>query len=306
MQAFSIGSVGIGQIRKLAVAHLSLWWRVAAAFYKRARTVPRTLRRALTIKKARTEDPLPAKRAPENVHPPKYVFTFPNQPVAAKEERRRLAAQIHHGLAQHMAHALMQLQLCQRDLAANPARGQEFLHNALRFAQIAMDATRATIYELQYPSNQCPRIASVLHATASRLGSLATTKITVDVDEVGLLSPAMESGLCAIACEALTNAVKHAAAEQINVSLRQNQEAFVLEVTDDGIGFDPNAAQANHGAFGLKLMRDQAERLGGTLQIEHRSGGGTLVRSVVRSPLRPSAGGRRDPTRPHAYRENES
>ena len=171
-------------------------------------------------------------------------------------------------------------------------QGQEFLHNAIRFAQVAMDATRATIYELQYPSKQRPRIASLLHATAGRLRSLTAAEIDVDVNDIGPMSPAMESGLCAIACEALTNAVKHAVAEHVSIRLRRSQDTVVLEVIDDGIGFDPDRARASDGGgFGLKLMREQAQRLGGTFQIERRASGGTFARAVVRSAIRPSAPG---------------
>lgn len=73
--------------------------------------------------------------------------------TAASAERLRLAAQIHHGVAQYVVNALTRLYLTQRYLTENPARAQEFLHNSLTCMQMAMDAVRATIYSLRYTEN---------------------------------------------------------------------------------------------------------------------------------------------------------
>lgn len=284
MQTFSIGPGGVEQIRKKAVDCFGLWREFASSLRQRAGTAPRTFLRALASGRSWTADRGAVERAVGETPRSRSALVLPSAASAATEERRRVAAQIHHGLAQHVANVAMQLQLCQRYLVADPVRGQELLHNAIRFAQVAMDATRATIYELQYPSKQHPRIAALLHATAGRLRSLTTAEIDVNVEGVGPLSPEMESGLCAIACEALTNAVKHSAAEHVSVRLHRSHDSVVLEISDDGIGFEPGTVRASDwGEFGLKLMTEQAQRLGGRFQLERRESGGTLARAVVPS-----------------------
>jgi len=289
VQTFSIGPGGIEQIRQKAADCFGSWRKFVSSLRQRARTAPRTLLHAQASGRSWTGDRTAVERAVEEPRRTQSALTLSSAASAATDERRRVAAQIHHGLAQHVANVVMQLQLCQRYLAADPARGKELLHNAIRFSQMAMDATRATIYELQYPSKQHPRIAALLHATAERLRSLTTAEIDIDVEGVGPLSPEMESGLCAIACEALTNAVKHSAAEHVSVRLRRNQDNVVLEISDDGIGFDPDTVRASDwGELGLKLMTEQAQRLGGTFQMERRASGGTLAKAVVRSALRSS------------------
>jgi len=78
-----------------------------------------------------------------------------------------------------------------------------------------------------------------------------------------------------IAQESLTNAVKHARATQLSLWLRREGESIVLEVQDDGIGFDPAGSYPGH--LGLHSMRERVARLGGRLEIQSAPGKGTSV-----------------------------
>jgi len=209
--------------------------------------------------------------------------------AAARVERSRLAAQIHHGAAQYVASALMRLHLCQRYIAQDPVRAEELVHNSLAYTQMAMDAIRATIHSLQYVEEDTPRIATLLRATTERLRSTTSAEFHLDLDPVSPLSPAVEVGLVAIAGEALTNAAKHADARHIYVHLTREHDIITFEVIDDGSGFayqegDPNSRSWER--FGLTLMRDQGHRLGGTIQIRSVPSGGTQVRVLVPANLR--------------------
>jgi len=204
--------------------------------------------------------------------------------AAAGAERVRIAAQIHHGIAQYVANALTRLHLTQRYWTDNPARAQEYLDNSLTCAQMAMDAVRATIYSLRYTETGTPRIVSLLRATVDRLRAVTTAEFHLNVDDVGSLSPSVEIGIAAVAGEALTNAAKHANARHISVSLSKNNTIVTLEVRDDGIGFscrDNRSGLDSWGQFGLDLMRDQVRGFGGTLDIQSVPGGETIVRVTV-------------------------
>jgi signal transduction histidine kinase len=83
-----------------------------------------------------------------------------------------------------------------------------------------------------------------------------------------------------IAQEALHNTVKHARASRADLKLVCDARGIVLEVSDDGAGFDPGEDFSGH--LGLKSMRERAARLGGTLQVESAPGEGTSIR--VRIP----------------------
>jgi len=93
---------------------------------------------------------------------------------------------------------------------------------------------------------------------------------------------AVEEELYWIAQEALNNVRKHAAARHVTVHLQFTASAIVLEVTDDGVGFDPQAVRAEgRGGGGLRSIAERAGRVGGKLTHESRPGRGTRVRVEV-------------------------
>ncbi len=94
------------------------------------------------------------------------------------------------------------------------------------------------------------------------------------------LNPPIETALLRITQEALHNIKKHAQAQHVNLTLSYMPDLLVLDVADDGLGFDTTLAGRG---FGLKTMRERAEGLGGTLTVESDLGKGTAV--AVSIPL---------------------
>jgi signal transduction histidine kinase len=90
------------------------------------------------------------------------------------------------------------------------------------------------------------------------------------------LAPDQEQELYRIAQEALNNVLKHARARHVRVRLDLTSDRAVVEVADDGVGFEPSQHAAD--GYGLPGMRERAERLGGTLHLESAPGAGTRVR----------------------------
>ena len=92
--------------------------------------------------------------------------------------------------------------------------------------------------------------------------------------------PARDQEVLRIAQEALQNAVKHAHAHRIAARL-QGSDGILLEVVDDGVGFDPGADGIRSRRLGLTSMEERAERIGGSISIESTPGEGTTVRLEV-------------------------
>jgi hypothetical protein len=114
-----------------------------------------------------------------------------------------------------------------------------------------------------------------LQAVEGRAG----LEVTFDCQGDERLPPDREAELFRLAQEALNNVLKHAHARHVQVDFDLAANPVVLEVADDGVGFDPSANGA--GGFSLPGMRERAERLGGTLSVTSAPGAGSRVRVEV-------------------------
>jgi len=105
----------------------------------------------------------------------------------------------------------------------------------------------------------------------------------LQADESIHLPLPIETALYHIAQEALNNSLKHAQARSVTVHLTRSPQGVLLEVVDDGRGFD--SGHVNSGGMGLSNMRARAEAIGATLEIDSRPGAGTCVRVLVKEQL---------------------
>ena len=112
-------------------------------------------------------------------------------------------------------------------------------------------------------------------------GASAEFEIVSDA-KADRLPASVQGELFRIGQEAITNAAKHAAAKNVRVELRSERKATTLRVSDDGLGFDCDAALVElNGHYGLISMRERAARLGGNLKVNSTPGRGTTVELVI-------------------------
>ena len=147
-------------------------------------------------------------------------------------------------------------------------------------AQEALREMRLLIFELRPPVLQEEGLVAALQARLEAVEGRAGLETEFKVEGADRLLPEIEEELYRIAQEALNNALKHAQARRITVSLRQIQRTVTLEIADDGIGFDPTTAR-KQGGLGLRGMEERAAQLGGRLTVQSKPGEGTRVRVEV-------------------------
>jgi signal transduction histidine kinase len=123
-------------------------------------------------------------------------------------------------------------------------------------------------------------LVAALRARLVSVEDRAGLHTALEVEGDGRLPHDLEAGIYRVVQEALNNALKHSGAEQVTVSLRIGPEQVALEVADDGIGFDSQAAQAG-GGLGLRGMYERAAELGGKLSLQSGPGQGTRLRLEV-------------------------
>jgi signal transduction histidine kinase len=205
---------------------------------------------------------------------------FAEQIVLLQEtERRRLAGEIHDGISQRIVSLSFHLSAAADAVATDPAGAAKQIARAQELAAGALDETRNAIAGLRPPVLDDLGLAASLESLAR-----STPLLNVQVDTMTTVLPEhVETAVYRIAQEALQNVMKHASAAHVQLRLSVSPGAVLLEVSDDGVGFDPATTPERAGpvGYGLPGMQQRAELLGGQLTAESRPGRGTVVRLRV-------------------------
>ncbi len=201
--------------------------------------------------------------------------------AAVLEERQRLARELHDSVTQSLYGITLYSQAAACQLAVEHFEEVDKLLDEInRTSQEALAEMRLLIYQLRPPVLEKEGLLSVLQARLTAVEGRAGLKTSLKSDLEIRLPFELEEGLYHIAQEALNNTLKHARARTVNVTLRQNESRVILEVSDDGIGFDV-ASASEEGKMGLPGMQARAAELGGSLSITSAVGQGTRVRVEV-------------------------
>ncbi|MGH9131844.1 MAG: GAF domain-containing sensor histidine kinase [Acidimicrobiales bacterium] len=209
---------------------------------------------------------------------------------AGEAERLRLAGDLHDGISQRLVSLSYHLDAASSALPAEPAVVAGELRLARELVDAALQEARDAIGGLR------PSVLDDLGLGASLeslVRTLAVGDSAVTVSEC-TIEPHVATTLYRIAQEALQNVSKHSGASRVRVDLYQRGSDAVLEVSDDGRGFEPDLAARTFGSapttYGLAGMRERAELIGGRLEVFSRPGGeGTRVRAVVPAIAAPDA-----------------
>src|ERR687898_3341437 len=196
-----------------------------------------------------------------------------------RAERRRIARDLHDIVLQDLSGALQSLRLTH--LQAKKSRISIDFQEELGALGRASSGLRNAIYDLRHEKER-PFLESVESLVDLNRQTPNEREIRLVVEEGFPVSlPAKESvELLRILQEALANVRRHSAARNVEVGLRADDEAILIEVADDGRGFDPGSARAG---IGLLAMRERVEELGGKIEVRSRPGEGAKV--MVRVPV---------------------
>lgn len=184
------------------------------------------------------------------------------------QERQRLAREIHDTIAQSLAGVVTQLEA---------SVGGERQERALELARDALRDARRSVLDLSPHALEKVTLPTALTSLVRDREPEATVRIQVTItgDPVPL-HPEVEATVLRVSQESLANVSKHARASRVGVTLSYADDEVVLDVRDDGVGFNP-ARPFAESSFGLRGMRQRAERLAGALILESTPGRGTAV-----------------------------
>ncbi|MEV5882604.1 histidine kinase [Streptomyces sp. NPDC052020] len=204
-------------------------------------------------------------------------------------ERQRLSMEIHDTLAQGLSSQRMLLQAAERVWEADPAKAHAHVRAAASVAEHNLAEARRFVHDLA-PADLARGggLAAALRALAEReSGEHLTVRVHVDGGgRTPLLPDRVQSALLRVAQGALANVREHAGATTAALTLTLLDDQVVLDIGDDGRGFDPDAppgagSSAGVRGHGLPAMRARLRQLGGTLTVESAPGEGTVLSAAV-------------------------
>ncbi len=198
---------------------------------------------------------------------------------AVLTERTRLAQELHDTLEQTMTGIALQLELAADQVGKMPDHASHHLKLARGLMRRTQVDLRRSVWGLRSRAEEQFNLSNALITSGRQL--TGDTGLHIEVETIGQtrpLSEIVEENLLRIGQEAVSNAVKHSGAALVKIELRFSPGNIVLQIKDDGKGFDPLAcAGPIDGHFGLLGIRERTERLGGQVVIESAPGRGTSV-----------------------------
>ncbi|MFJ9180891.1 sensor histidine kinase [Streptomyces sp. NPDC102360] len=209
-------------------------------------------------------------------------------------ERQRLSMEIHDTLAQGLSSQQMLLQAAERVWEADPGKARAHVGTAASIAEHNLTEARRFVHDLA-PADLAHGLTEALQAVAAReSGDRLDVQVRVDDDgRADRLPDRVQSALLRIAQGALANVREHSGARSAALTLTLLDDQVVLDVADDGRGFDPAGLPVGASGVrghGIPAIRARVRQLGGALTLESAPGEGTVVSASI--PLSPAPGSR--------------
>ncbi|MFN8382532.1 MAG: histidine kinase [Anaerolineales bacterium] len=200
--------------------------------------------------------------------------------VAALEERQKLARELHDSVSQALYGIALGARTAQTQLERDPAKLAEPLDYILSLAEAGLSEMRALIFELRPESLQNEGLVAALTKQTDAARARHKMDVVTQFDFEPNISLDAKEALYRITQEAMQNIVKHAHATRAELTLQEREGQLVLEIRDNGKGFDPSRKYPGH--LGMKSMPERAAQIGGEFHIQSQPNVGTVI--TIRLP----------------------
>ena len=202
---------------------------------------------------------------------------------AQEAERARLAQEVHDGPAQALANAIFQVEYIERVIDRDPGMARHELRFLRELLRRELGDVRGFITQLRPPVLAELGLDGAMRDAIEHMRALTGLTIVADIRmPLEQLGETEQTVVLRVVQEALQNVRKHASASQVIVSGRAEAGDWVLEIRDDGRGFEAESVAARgRRNFGLQFMRERAELIGARLDVRSGPDGGTVVRLAI-------------------------
>ncbi len=196
-------------------------------------------------------------------------------------ERERLARELHDAMSQTVFSMNLTAEAAANLLDSHPDQARDQLEELRGMARSVLSELRSLVLDLRPPDLERDGLVETLRKQVDVLSRVHGVDIRLSADAAARFAPEVELHACRVAQEALTNALRHSGAAHIDVEIGSGGDVLVLEIRDDGAGFESEARDIRTRRLGLSSMRYRAREVGGHLTIDTRPGAGTRVRLEV-------------------------
>lgn len=221
--------------------------------------------------------------------------------LAQEQERRRVAEDLHDGPVQELVGLGLTLDALSAGLRAQAPEAADGVARAAASARDMVKTLRRAIFDLHPMALEELGFSAATRALVQRL-EWRGARVSLDLEAADGLSETHRTVAFRVVQEAIANVVRHAEPAAVAISARADGDRIVVEVADDGRGFDPGAARARieAGHLGLAAMRERAALVGGDVTIDSAPGRGTSLRLVLPAAgadaAQPAGGGGSSPS----------
>ncbi len=195
--------------------------------------------------------------------------------IAVELERNRLARDLHDSVSQILFTVATTAEALPRVWKRNPDIAQQGLEELAQLTQGALAEMRSLLMELR-PSGLVEKpLGELIQQLTKAISGRASLQVTTTVEDDFLLSNEVKLVFYRVTQEALNNIIKYAQATQVSVSLYGDSQKIVLQISDNGCGFDPNNIPSGH--LGIAIMKERADSINATFHLESSPGQGTEI-----------------------------
>jgi signal transduction histidine kinase len=195
-----------------------------------------------------------------------------------RDERARIAADLHDDVLQAITRVQQVASTLRARTSATPRK--QDLEDLNEAADYSLTAIRQIMNNLKDSPLGTGGVVQTLRGFAQEVQLQSGIRVHSDLPGRVEASPEAQLVIFQVVREAVWNAVRHATASTIRISILQMGDAVKLQVVDDGVGFDPGAVDSKF-HFGLQLMNERLEMIGGAMRLESRRGSGTAISATV-------------------------
>lgn len=220
----------------------------------------------------------------QEAHTQLAAYTEQVEELTLTTERQRMARELHDTLAQGLTGLVLQLEAVSTHIAnQNNQRAQEILNSAMDQSRTTLAEARKVIGDLRSGKQGQQAFFEAIQEEAKQLQAMSGIACDVSIKVNRPLTDEVQNHFLKIVSEGLTNIAKHAQAKQAWLRLMENKSHLVLEIEDDGAGFDPDAESKDSGHYGLIGIRERVELLGGEFSMDSQPQEGTCL--LIQVPI---------------------